>query len=297
MTEHGPAYLLRFIYKNGSKRNKYLHVDLVPAFKVLVKKDDTSNQYFKLLDARVKLKAFRECVLKAEHYLSVNSRTSFTETEVYFMKNVLSKTHVKVYRILKILLNGHGDDEKMKKECIKRDVRNYHVFSSYLIKTMMIYHHKECTNPDMLDTSGIPDIGPCVLQILEELCKFDETNRYPNFSGIFRGGDKYCMVPFLQNLADTLKAMQISGAAYEYKRCRMKSMSRQFIEKEIRAKVRRKLINDILLSMSGPSLCALIRMCKSQAWKRSESGSEENESLNNIPIEAGTVYDYDLDFV
>ncbi|XP_053381141.1 uncharacterized protein LOC128549068 [Mercenaria mercenaria] len=223
--EHGPASMLQFIYSNNvSGKERCIYVDLVPAYMI---EESNREWYDEYVNEHVKPRSFRDEVLSVGKCLYVSDRITFTETEVHFMRNVLSKKHVKVYRILKYLINGHGDGD-IYGQYLKEQMVFIACYSTYKIKTMMIYHHDECINPDT------ENVGPCVLQVLENMGKYDNTDDFPKlYQSFFLGllpAEKFCLLPNLLTLTQTLRSLQISKDSYKYKNTRMKSVLRQHID-------------------------------------------------------------------
>jgi hypothetical protein len=86
----------------------------------------------------VALKKIRAEVHETDSYLIMSTgKISSTDTELNFMKLKLSRRHLKVYQILKFLINGH--------EIMKYDVNMRCGMSSYALKNIMIYHHYLCS--------------------------------------------------------------------------------------------------------------------------------------------------------
>ncbi|XP_045179304.2 uncharacterized protein LOC123538946 [Mercenaria mercenaria] len=220
--EHGPACKMQFIYSNGSGEKIPIYVDLVPVFKII---DSNTLQWFvKDVTEYVKPKTFREAILSEEKCLTVNGNLSFTEIEQHFMKNILSKKHVKVTRILKYLLNGNGDGEKLE-ENNKLSLLDLGIYyTSYRIKVLMIYHHEVCTNTDT------DDLGPCVLQVLKEMSTHETLERFPMFIRSVYTLRAFCMLPYLKFTIATLQSMQMSEDSYDYERDKIKSVSRQYLD-------------------------------------------------------------------
>ncbi|XP_045211313.2 uncharacterized protein LOC123562777 [Mercenaria mercenaria] len=223
--EHGPASVLRFIYKNGLGDEKYIHVDLVPAIKITVLGDQRdwyekfNGKYF-----NPKLVSLCSKIMSDKNYLEVDGRISFTESESHFMRNILSKKHSKVYRILKILINGHGDGEILNLYFRTDPHSSEKGYSSHKIKTMMFHHHHECKNP------GEETIGDCVKQVLEEMCK-DSNNENHTVWGTDSILQTQCLLlPYLEKLLEGLKSIQTSEDSYDYEKLRMKSVSKRYLD-------------------------------------------------------------------
>ncbi|XP_053386382.1 uncharacterized protein LOC123538551 [Mercenaria mercenaria] len=225
---HGPAYTLRFIYNNEVGKQRYIHVDLVPAYKII---DSKTRQWFvESVRKYVEPATFREEILAADNSLFVKEHLDFTEMEKHFMNNILSRKHMKVYRILKFLINGNGDGEELEKYS-KKGSGSY--YSSYRIKTLMIYHHEACTNT----VSG--DLGPCILQVLEECGRYKNAEDFPKFISkeypykqFMRSPTPktpFSLLPYLISAITILRSLQTSHDSYDYERCKMQSISRQYL--------------------------------------------------------------------
>jgi hypothetical protein len=162
----GPSIGLKFQYVSWKSRT--IKVDLVAAIKILPK------SFIQDVSAVCDLKPFCNEIIKTGSYLLVYPRRiTFTESELFFMKNSLSCKHRMVYQILKFIINGHDENENVQHYLFSQRKKHY---SSYMIKTMMIYHHYECS---YLSTSNI---GPCVIQILQRLSEYHTTEDFPKLS-------------------------------------------------------------------------------------------------------------------
>jgi hypothetical protein len=141
----------------------------------------------------------------------VKDNYSFTETEAYFMGNILSMKHKKVYRILKRLINGHNTED------VYTD-KSMSCYTSYVIKSVMIIHHYRCKRTENIL------LGPCLLEILDQLhtYKYDtqlprlvawrlrETSLVPEyFSELF-------LRQYLKSLTTRLQSMQNDTLEYNY---------------------------------------------------------------------------------
>lgn len=246
----GPSAKLRFIYENDSNEKREIYVDLVPAIR------QYGDRVERTVSIICPLKEFRKEILLTESFLYINSffaNYTFTETELRFMKYILSEFHVKVYRILKFLINGHGDDEALKnflQETHAGD-KSFKLYSSYRIKTVMIYHHYQCTNTEQTN------IGYCILKILNEICKYPDIESFPklidkidafksnrvdvhnpwekqHFFTIKSNDDsKMLLQPYLQLLTDHLVSMQRSVDCYDYEKDKVAgSVSRLYLENQ-----------------------------------------------------------------
>lgn len=99
----GPARHFKFVYLNKSGVKRNIHVDLVPSAVI------RDSEFERIVNDYCKLEPFRHEVLNTGTIQIVQQRLSFTETEVLFMKDILSHDHRKVYRLLKYFINGHND--------------------------------------------------------------------------------------------------------------------------------------------------------------------------------------------
>ncbi|XP_045179864.2 uncharacterized protein LOC123539366 [Mercenaria mercenaria] len=215
---HGPAFKVQFIYSNGFGEQRPIHVDLVPAFKII--NSNTQQMFVEKVRNNVEPKTIREGILSVGSCLLVYDLT-FTEIEQHFMKNILSQKHVKVTRILKHLLNGNGDGEKLNEYLSKKVEVHY---TSYRIKILMIYHHEVCTNTD----TG--DVGPYVLQVLKKPSKYKSPDSFPEFTVSLLLPGAFCVLPYLKSTTTTLQSMQTSENSYNYERDKIKSVSRQYLD-------------------------------------------------------------------
>lgn len=209
--EHGPAFMLQFTYTNEFCEDKIINVDFVSAFKIV--DDKLEETAVKLC----KLEPFRDELVSTGGYMYTNGNITFTETEMNFIRNVLSKNHVKVYRLLKYILNGHGDDEHLS----DLHIRGY---SSYKIKATIIYHHYSCKNPDSVE------VDQCVLDVLGDLyaCRNHPQSLVREYSIPPVPSKEY--IHCLKQTTDILKSMQCSEETYTYEQCKTKSVFQQLIE-------------------------------------------------------------------
>ncbi|XP_045177571.2 uncharacterized protein LOC123537804 [Mercenaria mercenaria] len=222
---NAPAINLKFIYQRGLEEMQPILVDLVPAVRCF------DPHLIENIHTICFFEPFCEEVRKTGNILFVSNKFSFTETEVYFMKHVLSKNHKKVYRVLKYIINGHGDDEKLRihlptKAVVRDDgidVYSTEVYSSYMIKIMIIHHHYLCSNDNKTE------IGPCILQVLNDLCKYKNIKTFPfltTSTKIFP--HKFRLLPYLEHLAEYLQSMRAQNGVYDYEKERLNnSVSKQ----------------------------------------------------------------------
>ncbi|XP_052805152.1 uncharacterized protein LOC128234735 [Mya arenaria] len=164
VAQHGPASNVRFRYnrnprnlRSGQHIDKEIDVDLVPGIRVI---DKNMHGHIKNI---CPIPGFQKQILATSpnKYLWVPfSFTALNETEVYFMRHVLSKKHVKAYRLLKYVINGDGDGDDLEAECTDMTFHIKCSIPSYAIKTAMIWHHYECCDDSQ-------DLGDCLVRILE----------------------------------------------------------------------------------------------------------------------------------
>lgn len=156
------------LYSQDGVPCKRISVDFVPAFKVI---DDNIGKVSGLFT----LPEFHQLVVRSNSFLLTQKMLSFTETEVYFMTNVLSTKHRKIYRLLKYLINGHTGEGELHRILRKHNPGFVQVrkglISSYKIKTLMIFHHYKCKETTAL-------LGPCLIQILSQIKDCFKLNRW-----------------------------------------------------------------------------------------------------------------------
>jgi hypothetical protein len=117
-------------------------------------------------------------VLQAVHIGTWEKTT--TETEKRFVKDILSKPHRKVYRILKYIINGpfgvdlfrYLDDVQDFRSSLSVLIGTGFSISSYVIKNAVIHHHYACKK----DREGI---GNCVCEILFNIKAAFKQNSLP----------------------------------------------------------------------------------------------------------------------
>lgn len=213
--EHGPASWLLFTYKDKLSQNHEINVDLVPASKLYLDPEiNTKN-----VDDICEIKPFVQEIWSTLSILIVKNNFSFTETEVDFMNMTLSENHRKVYRIIKFLINGHGDEKY-----VPSFVTGY---SSYKIKTKIVSHHYKCRN------SHKSGLGNCVLDVLEDIARHrDEfpTLVMPEKIEVFF--PELDLQDDLKALISRLRAMQNQTSGYDYSRDGIvKSVTKQYYDK------------------------------------------------------------------
>lgn len=218
---HGPAFLLQFEYKNSFNHTRIINVDLAfavqsPAAKIKMADIHKRN----LSDQCALLKSYRDKVLSQENFLVIQFRLSLALVETDFIRNDLSANHRKVYRILKYLINGEVNEDDIKEALLPDATKTG--YSSYHIKIMILYHHDACRN------SGTNDLEPCVLQVLEDMSKYEDTGNFPMFERLRR--KRFTLLPYLKTLIETLRSKQSQTGMYECETQKMKSVSSQFLD-------------------------------------------------------------------
>ena len=216
--ESGPSVKLLFNYRRRTGEEFFIHTDLVPAIKVVHENPEYINNF-------CRLEPFFSEVITTGSYLYVNGNVSVTETEVRFVRHILSKEHFKAYRVLKYLINGYVDTDAG-----NFDKRKKFSLSSYKIKMAMTYHHYDCTN-DLAN-----GIGPCVLDVLDSL-----TN--PNPPKIINSIDSQQLVgvwsdffveregKYLKDMIKSLTKLQKSTVNYKYDHVRVKPVAERWFSK------------------------------------------------------------------
>jgi hypothetical protein len=200
-----PAMTMNFIYDNESGERKDINVDVVPT---IVIKDKNLRQ---IVDKYCPLEQFREEILQTGSILMAHDSITFTETEVHVMRDLLSQNHKIVYRLLKYLINGNNEEHgKISK---RSDIKLY---SSFMIKTMMIFHHYKCAEPDMVE------IGQCLVNVLNDMCIHKEASDFPKLLKQKGNYDKditkrLLLLEELEKMRDQLLEMQKAVEVYDYK--------------------------------------------------------------------------------
>lgn len=207
---------LQFMYEDQEKK-KVIKADFVLA----VRRIDPDLRLKHICAHR----PFNIEVAQTGSILYVNEKVSFTETEVRFMKHILSATHKKAYRILKYLINGHKDGEILQNMLRKSGHFGERV-TSHMIKTEMILHHYRCFRTDRV-------MSPCVLEMLECMKYYDSNKGLPSLTHFppvphfFRSVDKLCA---LENMTELLNAMQRSRKPYSHENNRIQPIARSLLE-------------------------------------------------------------------
>lgn len=205
----GPSSKLLFKYFKTRSQTIKIFVDFVPAFKII----DPS------IEARVQNMCncleFCEEIVATGSFLVVGN-VSFTETEVHFMRDILSEHHRKVYRLLKYLVNHYE---------IKNNSTQYSMeitgISSYMMKSLMIFHHYQCTCSEN-------EIDACLLSILQSLISIQHTVDTKLLTPRLKNKWLYLLdrtnnsltLHYLRLLIESLNSKQKSQKHYRYQRIR-----------------------------------------------------------------------------
>jgi hypothetical protein len=207
LEKHGPATWLHFIYTNSIGDKKCINVDLVPAGRTYI----TEIGHRTTVSKVCQIGPFEREILSTGSFLYVEDNYSFTETEAYFMGNILSMKHKKVYRILKRLINGHSTED------VYTD-KSMSCYTSYVIKSVMIIHHYRCKRTENIL------LGPCLLEILDQLHTYEYDTHLPRLVAWRLRGPS--VVPdffselflreYLKSLTTKLKSMQNATEEYTY---------------------------------------------------------------------------------
>ena len=144
-------------YKRDLETTKIIHVDLVPGIRIIDPNLTENVRSF------CPVQGFQGHILESAsmQYLRLQySPAVFCDAEVDFMQRVLSRRHLKVYRILKYLINGRDDDLDLLDECVLIGGKSDFFIPSYAIKTSIVIHHYECADES-------DNVGHCILGILQ----------------------------------------------------------------------------------------------------------------------------------
>lgn len=101
-------------------------------------------------------------------------------------------------------------------------------YSSYILKTFIMYHHFKCTH------SHTPTIGQCVINVLNEMCTYKDTESLPTLvkktKYCFQRNRKLFLLKHLKSLTSDLKSMKTSKEKYDYERFKIpRSVSGQYL--------------------------------------------------------------------
>jgi hypothetical protein len=178
---------------------------VVPA---IVIRDENLRQ---IVDRYCSLEPFREEILQTGSILMAHDSITFTETEVHVMRDLLSQNHKIVYRLLKYLINGNNEEYRRVSRGSDRKL-----YSSYMIKTMIIFHHYKCAEPDT------EEIGQCLVNVLNDMCIHKEASTFPKLLKQTGNYDKdftkrLHLLEELVKMRDQLLEMQKAVEVYDYK--------------------------------------------------------------------------------
>lgn len=213
--QYGCSTKLRFIYERGPS-NISINVDIVLSTKRM-----DPLLYMRKLSSQ---ELFDKEVAKTGSVLYVNEKLAFTETEVVFVKKVMSSKHRKAYRILKYLVNGHKDGEildRMLHECGHHGER----ITSHMIKTEVILHHCSCHRVDRV-------VSLCVLDVLNSLKSYDSNTCIPSLAHsahiphFFRSVDK---LQALEDMVHILHDMQTAPEPYHFDKYKITPISKSLL--------------------------------------------------------------------
>ncbi|XP_060564572.1 uncharacterized protein LOC132723802 [Ruditapes philippinarum] len=151
VTSKGSAIKLKYTYYKQRVKETDIYVDVLPAFKIMDKQHDLK------VDQLCSLPDFTNYLAETGSFLVTRFGISFTESEVRFVRNWLSPKHFQAYKMLKYLINGHNDGEKLKEFCIKIHINFIHI-ASYKIKTCMLFHQYKCAEDNRTMNRCICDV-------------------------------------------------------------------------------------------------------------------------------------------
>ena len=229
---NGPACKLTFIYINDSGKHITINVDLVPACIV------TGGSVNISCDSKVQY--IKSSLLCAEGCYYIGGRPSISDIELPFVREVLSEKHIKLYRVLKFLINGRKDSEYLRNYMLTFGNGRGKGYSSYMIKTMMFFHHYDCISAP---ESG--SINHCLLQVLQDMLQHEIVNTFPrlhwpNNLGMYYDDNKLVLRPYLQEMYRYLKELHVTTNPYDYKSDKLEiSVSRKYLDVE-KAKIQSK---------------------------------------------------------
>ncbi|KAL4229351.1 hypothetical protein ACF0H5_012390 [Mactra antiquata] len=240
------ASKLRFLYKNEYGLCRYIHVQIIPAFRVyepscMRKTDEICSSPFVPTE-----------VSKTGSVCVVSGLVWFTETEVNFMRNVLSKRHLKVYKVVKYLIGDKKYADAIYDKLVETGLWQYNtgIVTSYMIKTGMINHHYSCKHKESDGESG------CILDMLTYLAniKSDQNIQLltdvvhtPNF---FRSEERYCK---LRDMISTFQMLRNSRDQYVYENCCVTPLNKSLLQYfQGNAKESKKVGNTIPTSLGPP---------------------------------------------
>lgn len=205
-----PALTLRFkqTYTQIYTKTRYINVDLVPAFKII------DPEIRKRVTRISNCQGFCEEIKGTGSFLVVDD-ISFTETEVNFVKDRLSDRHRKVFRLVKYLINNADFEAVL-------PLRRYEFtsISSYMIKSLVIFHHYECH-------SSTEELAGCVLDIIRDFVNAEKTQETKLLTAQLRFEWSYQMeysdsiIRFsMKALLQKLRKLNRSNGLYTYRKPR-----------------------------------------------------------------------------
>ena len=183
---HGPASKLKFLYYrcNGqSYEIRTIYVDISPAYRLLQPRDVLHPRDFLFPEWYQPVISANQCLLTysihKSNEMELSSRVSITEYEQYFMMNIVSERHIKVYQLVKYFINGDNLHEEVKavSKILSKELPYYKDricgVSSYTIKVIIFHHHYSCAN----DWEN--SLSACVLDVLKDVHScFHEEKRW-----------------------------------------------------------------------------------------------------------------------
>ncbi|XP_045161709.2 uncharacterized protein LOC123526560 [Mercenaria mercenaria] len=206
------ASKLRFIYQNEFGHATYINVNIIPAFRVYETPGLREN------DEICKSPFVSTEVARTGSVLIVSGLVWFSQSEVDFMNNVLSKRHKKVYRIIKYLVGGRMYTDAIYENLVETGLWRYNtgIMSSYMVKALIISHHYICKRDESEHEA------PCVIDILTHLKDIKSNKNVqlltdvvhtPNF---FRSEVRYNR---LRDMLEVFQTYQRSCKPYCYESC------------------------------------------------------------------------------
>ena len=164
----GTAFKLKFTFirsmqhyrrRQKTRLKKTISVSLIPGIRV----NDPNLEHH--IDHMCAIQQLKPCVLECAssgYFLLPDCFVSFADSEINFMRNILSGKHVKVYMLLKHLINGNDTRLELLETCSQSRHHITCAIPSSAIKTAMVSHHYSCTDASTLTS-------PCVMAVLDML--------------------------------------------------------------------------------------------------------------------------------
>lgn len=217
------ASKLRFIYQNERREKRYIYVYITPAFRVFEPKEVREN------DDICQSPFVKEEVAKTGSVLVAGGLVWFSETEVNFMKNKISKRHRDAYKIVKYLIGGKIYTDAIYHRLVETGLWRYNtgIMTSFMIKAGVISHHYACKHQD------IDGVAPCIIDILtflkdirsnENVQLLTDVVHMPNF---FRSEIRYNRLRDIINAFHTHRKLRDS---YSYDRCKVVPVNKELLE-------------------------------------------------------------------